>query len=994
MTTIANTTVANKTSIRVPYQLPEFIRSDENYQTFIAFLQAYYEWMEHQDIGTWSANNQFTASGKEGAIYGSQSLYSNIDIDTVEPGDSYNKFIDYFFNDFLPNFPKDALADKAKLIKIARELYQTKGTPASYQFLFRALYNSDAEIFLTRDVVLRASDGKWYVSKSLKLDTEDSQFLSIDNFRLFGETSKSIATVERSILSGTRTEVYISNIERLFQSGEFVRVVDNNNNTLYFKDGKVVPEGTAGSASLRAKIIGSISSVQINPSKRGQLYTGRSASYSGDPVIFYGGLSSSNGIGATAFVNEVTSGSVRDVLVTNGSYGYRADPNTDIIFTGGGGSGAIATVASLDPTGEINVVFIPTNYISAGIKARQIGSTYDFFSANTTSDANCTLANAFSFISFSTYPITGLVVQNGGGGYTSIPAVAAESTFNTTDPANIVKGKLGSLGMLGPIEIVAPGTGYANGDIIVFTNSAGGVGANANVTVNATGSIISATYRYVRNANNTVFYPLGGLGYRNRSLPTLEVQSSGGSGAQLRVNQVLGTGAEFDVIPDERGIGAITSIVVENYGEDYTSAPQLTLKVRDIVVSNLVASALPQKGDVVYQGTSIDNYVFKANVDSISVLLPNQDALQTKYVLRTYNYTSNTKTNLQLKVTDRPAGPNLYIDLDATYDTLDDNGNYIFRSGIRTYGNGAAQATAKFLNGLITGNGQYLNDDGFPSSFRILQSKDYNNFTYDLTVQKSFESYKDALYKLLHPAGAKVVPINALKSSESINVSSVSFESNSLPLSFYTGAVGSNATVYATFANPSNNIIKFDALVGANIASFINVNTLISITNTHGPNLYSTVTSVNLASNTVTVSDNVFLRFANVAFANTISSNSKINITEVTKQYELINNGEWSNTDYKLYDLAFIGDSIRVYANASHDYTGTITYVSYTNNAIFVTPSPSFNATKANVWIGRNLVSTSVEIYNTLGEAGVPYLTTQAGDILITEDNRVITLGI
>ncbi len=994
MTTLANTTTANKTSLRVPYQLPEFIRSDDNYQTFVSFLQAYYEWMEHQDIGTWSANNQFTASGKEGAIYGSQTLYGNIDIDTVEPGSSYNKFIDYFFNDFLPNFPKDALADKAKLIKIARELYRTKGTPASYQFLFRALYNSDAEIFLTRDVVLRASDGKWYVSKSLKLDTEESQFLSIENLRLFGETSKSIATVERSVRTGTRTEVYIANIERLFQSGEFVRVVDNNNKTLYFKDGKIVPEGTAGSSSLRAKIIGSISSVQINPNKRGQLYTGRSTSYSGDPVIFYGGLNSSNGIGATAFVNEVTSGSIRDINVIDGSYGYRPDPNTYIRFTGGKGSGAIANVGTVDPTGEINVAYIPMNYVSAAAQATKIGGIYSFFSANTSANANCTLANAFSFAAFSTYPITDVIVNNGGGGYTSVPSVTAESLYDTTDLAGAIKGKLGSLGILGPIEIVEPGTAYSNGDTIVFTNSAGGVGAFANVTVNGTGSIVSATYHSIRNANNTTYYPAGGLGYRVDNLPTLTVSSGTGSNASLRVNKILGLGAELEVVPDERGIGAITSILVENYGEDYVSGPNISLKVRDLVVSNLVASSLPQRGDVIYQGTSLDNYVFKANVDSISVLLPNVNALQTKYLLRTYNYTSNTKTNLQLKITDRTAGPNLYIDLDSTYDTTDDSGNYIFRNGIRTYGNGAAQATAKFLNGLIIGNGQYLNDDGFPSSFRVLQSKDYNNFTYDLTVEKSFEAYKDTLYKLLHPAGAKVVPINALKSSETINVNSVSFESNSLPLAFYTGTSGSNATVYATFANPSNNIIKLDALAGANIASFINVNTIISITNTNGPNLYSTVTSVNLASNTVTVSDNVFLRFANVAFGNTISSNAQINITEVTKQYDLINNGEWSNTDYKLYDLAFIGDSIRVYANATHDYTGTITYVSYGNNAIFVTPSPSFNATKANVWIGRNLVSTTVEIYNNLGEAGTPYLTTQAGDTLITQDNRVITLGI
>jgi hypothetical protein len=77
-------TIAHKTSIRVPYQLPEFIRSDANYQTFVAFLQAYFEWMEQQNIG----------SGKQGAIYGSQSLYSYTDIDSVEPGQTYNKFID------------------------------------------------------------------------------------------------------------------------------------------------------------------------------------------------------------------------------------------------------------------------------------------------------------------------------------------------------------------------------------------------------------------------------------------------------------------------------------------------------------------------------------------------------------------------------------------------------------------------------------------------------------------------------------------------------------------------------------------------------------------------------------------------------------------------------------------------------------------------------------------------------------------------------------
>lgn len=984
-------TISHKTSIKVPYQLPEFIRADENYQTFVAFLQAYYEWMEQQNIG----------SGKEGAIYGTQNLYNYTDIDFAEPGQSYNKFIDYYFNDFLPNFPTDALTDKAKLIKIARELYRTKGTPASYQFLFRALYNSDADIFLTRDVVFKASDGKWYVSKSLKLDTQDPQFLSIDNLRLFGETTKSIATVEKGIRSGTRIEVYISNIERVFQSGEIVRVVDNNNQTLYFKDGVVVPAGTTGATTLSAKIIGSISSVQINPKKRGQLYVGRSNTYSGDPVVFYGGLNpdTANPVAAEAYVLETTSGSISSVNVLNGSYGYRPDPNTIIRFAGGGGKGAIANVSSIDPAGEINVAFIPQDYLSVAARNTKIGGTYTFFGANTSANANCSLANAFTFTGFSTYPISTLTLNNGGGGYLSVPTVSADSLYDTTDPQPVeslkLKGSLASLGILGPIQIVTPGTGYSNGDTIVFADSAGGVGAKAYVNVNASGSIVSTTYVYSNTTNKLTRYPLGGLGYKMEHLPTLSVTSANGSGAVLQVNQVLGAGAAFNAVPDERGIGAITSFVVENYGEDYVSAPNISLKVRDLVVANLSPTQLPQKGDVVYQGTSIDSAVFKANVDSIKVLITDANPLQTTYLLRTYNYTSNTKVDLQLKITNRGGVlPNLYPNLVTTYNTTDDSGNYLFKQGIRTYGNGAAQATAKFLNGLIIGNGQYIKDDGFPSSYQVLEDQNYNNFTYDLIVQKSFDAYQSALYKLLHPAGTKVVPINALKSSASINVSTQSEQSNSEPLSFYTGTAGSNATVYGTFSNPSNNIIKFDALVGANIATFINVNTILSITSATGPNLYSTVTSVDPVSNTVTVSNNIFLRFANVAFANVISSNSQINITSITDQYDVVNNGEYSNTDNKLEDIAFVGDQIRVYANATNDYTGTITYVSYSNNAIFVSPAPSFTATNANVWVGRNLVSTDVNIYNNLGVAGQPYLTTENGDILITQGNQVITLGI
>ena len=979
------TNFANKISSKVSAQLPEFIRSDTNYETFVAFIQAYYEWMEQQNIG----------SGKEGVVYGTQNLLNYQDLDFTETGETFNKFIDYYINDFLPNFPKEALTDKSKMVKIARRLYETKGTPASYQFLFRALYNSDADIFLTRDVVLKASDGKWYVSKSLKLATNDEQWLSIDNLRVFGLKSKSIATVERSLAVSGKTEVYITNIERLFESGENIIVVDNNNIPLYFKDGVIVDSSIVGSTTLVAKILGSISSVTINSKKRGQLYTGRSDTYSGDPVVFYGGLRDDtiNPIGAQAYVLDTTAGSLRDISLVNGSYGYREDPNTYIQIKGGGGSGAIANVSSVDPAGVINVAFIPKDYLSSAARNTKIGANnYAFFSANVSSNLNCTLANAFSFAAFSTYPIASVILNNGGGGYTSLPSVSAQSLYDTLDTSAEVKGELASMGILGPIQIVTPGIGYANGDIITFTNSSGGVGANANVTVNATGSIISASYNFA-NTTSQIKYPKGGLGYKQDALPTLGVSSSGGAGATLIVNTILGAGAQFTPVADERGIGAITSFVIENYGEDYISAPSISLRVRDLVVTNVSLSNIIQAGDLIYQGSNINTAVFKTYVDSIQLLEQGATTETSKYLLRTYNYTSNTKTNLQLKSTDRKVGANLYLDLDTTYTTINTNtGEYIFNQGIRTYGNGAAVATAKFLNGLIIGAGQYINDDGFLSSNQVLESTDYNNFTYELIVQKSFDAYKDVLFKLLHPSGTKIIPINALKSQAKIGVHRESFESNSHTLAFYTGNPGSIAQMYSTFENASNNIIKFDTLVGANIANIAIPGSLVSVINDNGPNVYSEIISVDYTSNTAIIRDNVFLSFANVATANVITSNNRINIRSITNTYDLINNGEYSNTANKMLDIVFIGDRIRV-VNGANTFHGTVTYVSYSNNVIFANTTIPFTSDSANVSIGRTISTTNVSFYKSLGTIYYPELTTQDNISITTQDGRTLLLG-
>lgn len=977
--------LSNKTSLKVPYQLPEFIRSDAQYQTFVSFIQAYYEWMEQNNTG----------NSKQGVTYGSHKLLEYMDVDFREDDETYNRFINYFLGDFMPNFPQDTLSDKSKAIKLARELYKTKGTPSSYKFLFRALYNSDAELFETRDSILKASDGKWYVSKSLRLDSNNEDFLLVSNYRAFGEDSKSIATIERAVTVGNKIELYISNIERLFQSGENIRIVDNRNQTIYFKNGAIVSSNTTGAAPLTAKILGSISSVQIDPKKRGQLYVGRTAGYSGDPVVFYGGLNSNNGVGAKAFVSETTAGSIRAINVLDGSHGYREDPNTFIRFVGGGGSGAIANVGSVEPAGEINVAFIPKDFLSSTVTLTGIDETYSFFGSNTSADVNCSLANAFTFTQFSTYPISTIIVNNGGGGFTSLPTITAKSLYDTTDPQPVdslkVKADLASLGILGPISIDKPGTGYSNGNVIVF-NGGTGYGANANVRVNATGSIISVQYNYLKNSDNITLYPKGGLGYKNSNLPTLSVSGTG-TGAELSVNTVLGDGADLEAVPDERGIGAITSILVEEFGEDYITAPNVSLRVRDLVVSNVSSSDIVKKGEVLYQGASYNSSVFNASVDSIELIEQGDVEANSLYLLRTYNYTSTTKTDQQLKITDRVLGSNLYLNLVTSYSTFDSSGNYVFKDGVRTYGNGAARATAKFLSGLIIGQGQYINDDGFPSSYQILENADYNNYTYQLKVQKAFSAYQDILYKLLHPAGTRVLTVNTLKSQETIDMHRESFQSNSQTLGFYTGDAGSSASLYGSLSSISNNIIKFNSLVGSNLETYLFPGSLISLKTNRNINVYSEIISVNAISNTAIMRDNVFLAFANVAYANTTASNNRINITNITNQFDLVNNGEYSDKNNKLKDIVFIGDTIRVFANTGNVYTGTVSYVSYANGVVFVSSAPSFSTNTGLVSISSNVTTSDVQIYGTLGTSYYPELTTESGITLITQDNRNIVLG-
>ena len=122
-----------KQSIVVQRQIPEHIRN--SYPLFVEFVKSYYEFLDQSQT---------------------RSLEEVRDIDV-----SLDEFIDKFKSELAKNVPVELSSDKRKLMKHLKEFYLSRGSEASYKFLFNTLFDKSAELFYPSTQILRASDGKW-----------------------------------------------------------------------------------------------------------------------------------------------------------------------------------------------------------------------------------------------------------------------------------------------------------------------------------------------------------------------------------------------------------------------------------------------------------------------------------------------------------------------------------------------------------------------------------------------------------------------------------------------------------------------------------------------------------------------------------------------------------------------------------------------------------------------------------------------------------------
>jgi hypothetical protein len=272
--------VENKISSLIETQFPAFYK--EEGQNFIAFVKAYYEWLETLyviadlrdptgfDVGdTITQNNKEglatgTIIGKNGSIvyvkndtenifrcvlfcqeitpvysssgastfiettdstsanYHSRKLFDYRDVDTT-----LDKFIIFFKEKYLNNVQFTTISNKKLLVKKAQDLYRTKGTERAVDLFFKLVYGINSKVYVPGTDVLKASDGKWVKPIYLEV-TRETRNIDYVGKQVTGSNSGATAFVEKLVrkrIKGQYIDIfYISAVNGDFQSNEIILV--------------------------------------------------------------------------------------------------------------------------------------------------------------------------------------------------------------------------------------------------------------------------------------------------------------------------------------------------------------------------------------------------------------------------------------------------------------------------------------------------------------------------------------------------------------------------------------------------------------------------------------------------------------------------------------------------------------------------------------------------------------------------------------------------
>lgn len=176
--------IVQKISHLVERQFPAVYR--EEGENFIAFVKAYYEWLEQYDQAVGEARN----------------LFQTRDIDTTN-----DEFLEHFRKKYFVGLPKSIEGNQRFLQKHILDLYRSKGSEEGTKLLFRLLYNEDIQIYIPSRDILKPSDGVWVEPRFIEVANNPRNYLYNGKF---------ITGV------GSGATAYVDNYKRIYIDGKIV----------------------------------------------------------------------------------------------------------------------------------------------------------------------------------------------------------------------------------------------------------------------------------------------------------------------------------------------------------------------------------------------------------------------------------------------------------------------------------------------------------------------------------------------------------------------------------------------------------------------------------------------------------------------------------------------------------------------------------------------------------------------------------------------------
>jgi hypothetical protein len=757
--------------------IPDFAETE--YPLFVEFVTAFLRFLEQErtfttehiypEYGTTTDSTVQVTDQLGGPLFEARKLLEYRDADS-----SLDEFKTHFLAMFGKSFPTYQYVPTDLFIRSLRQFYQNKGTVDSFQWLFRVLFNEEAEVYFPRNDILKASDGTWSAPVSLKVTSPTNNHPNKDVAIFYVgqriQTTTGSAQVE-SVVTTVVGQSYNQNI-----------VI--NELTLKFSSilGAFLPGqdlfNIDSSTVVHTVILPVIMDVVVN--------SGGSNYAIGDVVTFSEGPGGGYGYGAFGIVSIVSNTAINGVTVTNGGDGYLVgEPITFVSVSGHGataivsevvygefeledGSGfflnednatrfqledqnmlllelvidpfvnATATVLIDDPdygvdTGVVSmdgvVIDSEISYALAALDEKPFMHPWVFTDpAETVAELANALANvAFTSNTFFTDgPATVFAIAN-----------AADSTtdaLNANIEATIIRapveegGKVGALYLKDFIGLNLFATG------LILKQSGNGVLQLGSVFTDGSANIIGSNtvFTAVCKANCHLRFDTGA---------TAVVRAVVNDTFLVTYAPVTAGAVAYAIVPTANVI-AITAQTQRYYGKIKT-VEMLTNGVGYQHPPALFADSLSAQAQGYFHlnpdpvspvDTESSNNEVVASAHQISVfaaaiLTPQQSAGQIEQVKML-----NSGVNYQ-------------------------DANAIVVTASHTYPITGANAALTAETGALTQYpGQYTTSRGFLSADKFLEDAFYyNDYTYVIRAAESFDRYADILLKLLHPAGFHVL---------------------------------------------------------------------------------------------------------------------------------------------------------------------------------------------------------------------------------------------